>query len=363
MIFDLPKSEKIAVAMSGGVDSSVVAALLKEQGYDIIGITLSLWSCHRSERRKTCCSTADVQDARLVCEKIGIPFFQLNLQSEFKSVVIDHFASEYAKGRTPIPCIPCNDTFKFKRMWEEASRQFNVARVATGHYAKLTHDADGTAHLFCGDDPRKDQTYFLFSLTQEQLQRSVFPVGDLTKPVVRAMAEKYELVTAKKAESQEICFVPDSDYAGFIEDYFPEKMGGPGNFVDTDGKVVGQHRGIHAVTVGQRRGLNLSMNERVYVKEIKADTGQVVVSDEAGLYRSTLHASRSNWIQQVPTEFQATAKIRYAHTAAACTVKRIDPDAFSVTFDEPQRAITPGQAVVIYRDTEVLGGGWINTSE
>lgn len=346
--------------MSGGVDSSVVAALLKEEGYDIVGVSLSLWSCHRNERSKTCCSTADVMDARAVCEKIGIPFAQVDLQSEFRSVVINHFVNEYANGRTPIPCIPCNDTFKFQRMWEEASRQFGAKVVATGHYARLTRDADGTSHLFCGEDSRKDQSYFLFTLTQEQLARSLFPVGDLTKSVVREMAEKYNLATAQKAESQEICFVPDNDYAGFIEDHFPEKMGEAGEFVNAQGQSLGRHRGIHAYTVGQRRGLNLAVGERVYVSEIRPATNTVVVSDEQALMRSELTASRANWIQQVPQQFRATAKIRYAHTPAACEVRVTGAGEFTVQFDEPQRAISPGQAVVIYTGNEVLGGAWIN---
>ncbi|PIR21067.1 MAG: tRNA 2-thiouridine(34) synthase MnmA [Deltaproteobacteria bacterium CG11_big_fil_rev_8_21_14_0_20_47_16] len=360
MIFDYPKNGKIAVAMSGGVDSSVVAALLKEQGYDIMGISLSLWSCHRSERRKTCCSTVDVMDARLVCEKIGIPFTQLDLQSEFKGVVINHFVNEYANGRTPIPCIPCNDTFKFQRMWEEASTRFNAAYVATGHYAKLTRDADGTMHLYRGEDDKKDQSYFLFSLTQEQLARSLFPVGDLTKSVVREMATKYNLVNAQKAESQEICFVPDNDYAGFIEDYFPEKMGDPGKFVNQKGEEIGRHRGIHAYTVGQRRGLHLSMGERVYVSEIDPKSNTVVIGDDSHLNKNQLTASRANWIQAMPETFRATAKIRYAHTPAPCTVKRSETGDFEITFDEAQRAITPGQAVVVYQGEEVLGGGWID---
>lgn len=351
---------KIAVAMSGGVDSSVVAALLKEAGHDVVGVSLSLWSCHRTERRKTCCSTSDVMDARSVCDKIGIPFAQLDMQSEFRSVVIEHFVNEYANGRTPIPCIPCNDTFKFQRLWEEASRQFGAQCVATGHYARLTRDADGTSHLHCGEDRCKDQSYFLFTLTQEQLARSLFPVGDLTKDVVREMAEKYNLVTAKKVESQEICFVPDNDYAGFIEDYFPEKMGESGPFVDAKGKTLGRHRGIHAYTVGQRRGLNLAMGERVYVSEIQPSTNTVVVEEEQALMRSELTASRANWIQTVPPQFRATAKIRYAHAPAACEVRVTGAGEFAVQFDEPQRAISPGQAVVIYQGSEVWGGAWIN---
>lgn len=299
-------------------------------------------------------------DARMVCEKIGIPFTQLDLQSEFRAAVIEPFVNEYANGRTPIPCIPCNDIFKFQRLWEEAHQRFGATHVATGHYARITRDGDGTIHLYRGNDDRKDQSYFLFSLTQEQLRRSLFPVGDLTKDEVRALAEKYHLATAKKAESQEICFVPDNDYAGFIEDYFPEKMGEPGQFVDRQGRSLGRHRGIHAYTIGQRRGLHLAMGDRVYVSEIRPETKTVVVADERALMRSELAASRVNWIREMPQEFRTCAKIRYAHTPADCHVTQTR-DGFTVVFDEPQRAIAPGQAVVLYNGDEVLGGGWIDS--
>ncbi|MBI2346292.1 MAG: tRNA 2-thiouridine(34) synthase MnmA [Deltaproteobacteria bacterium] len=353
------KNTRVAVAMSGGVDSSVAAVLLKEAGYDVIGITMALWSCHKGEtaRKKTCCSLTDVQDARAVCERIGIPHVVADYRTEFREKVIDHFVSEYKQARTPIPCIGCNQYFKFERLWQTAHEEYGAEFIATGHYARIADN--GSRSLLKGRDTHKDQSYFLFVMTPEQLRHSLFPVGGLTKAEVREIAARHGLATAEKIESQEICFVPDNDYAGFIEDYYPEAVGAPGAFVDQDGSVIGRHRGTHAYTIGQRRGLGVAVGERQYVTAIDPVNGQVKLGREEELYRAGLTATGMNWIVDLPREFAANAKIRYKHVPAPCQVRILDDGATLVDFTEPQRAITPGQAVVFYDGDTVLGGGWI----
>lgn len=351
--------------MSGGVDSSVAAVLLKEAGYDVLGITMSLWSCHKNEVKgaRTCCSLADVQDARSVCEKIGIPHVVVDYRKEFKEKVIDHFAAEYSRARTPIPCIACNQHFKFERLWETARDEYGASFIATGHYARIARDAAGhPVALLRGRDYSKDQSYFLFVMTAMQLKHTLFPVGELAKEEVRAIASAHGLSTAGKPDSQEICFVPDNDYAHFIEQYYPDAAGSSGEFVGTDGAALGRHRGTHAFTIGQRRGLGVALGDRMYVTTIDPAGGRVTLGREDDLYSNGLVAGGVNWIRKPANEFDASAKIRYRHDPAPGRITVRDGDTVSVSFRDPQRAITPGQAVVFYDGDEVLGGGWIERS-
>lgn len=354
--------------MSGGVDSSVAAAMLQAAGCNVVGVTMTLWSCHRSEKaaKQTCCSTADVADARAVCERLGIPHVVVDFRSEFRERVIDHFAAEYARARTPIPCIGCNQHFKFDRLWDVVQRDYGAAYLATGHYAQIERDGEGRAHaLRRGNDPKKDQTYYLFVMTPAQLQHSLFPIGALTKADVRAHAQRLGLVTAEKPESFEICFVPDNDYAGFIEDYYPQAAGHPGPFVNAAGEVVGQHRGTHAYTIGQRRGLGVSGSERRYVTAIDPQRAIVTLGHAADVLGTRLTAHNCNWIRARPAigeVWRAEAKIRAQHTPAACRVTVTAAGTAQIDFDVPQSAITPGQAVVLYDGDSVIGGGWIESS-
>ncbi len=356
---------RVAVAMSGGVDSSVTAAVLREAGFDVFGVTMALWSCHASDRarKQTCCSTIDVEDARAVCERLGIPHVVADFRTDFRQQVIENFVSEYARGRTPIPCIGCNQYFKFERLWDYVRAEHGAAYIATGHYARITRNASGRATgMLRGRDLKKDQSYYLFVMTPAQLQHSLFPLGELTKPEVRALAAQQGLATAEKPESFEICFVPDNDYAGFIEDFYPEAAGAPGAFVDADGNVVGRHRGTHAYTIGQRRGLGLQGTEPKYVTAIDAATQTVQIGSREALEASGLVADRWNWIGASPahgTTMRGTAKIRAAAEPAACSVTTASDGTIHVMFDAPQTAITPGQAAVLYDGERVVGGGWI----
>lgn len=358
---------RIVVAMSGGVDSSVAAALLAEQGHDVIGVSMQLHDASEGDARAeaerafgTCCTIDDLYDARRVAHAIGIPHYIVNFETSFDRAVVDDFVREYAAGRTPIPCAHCNSEVKFAPLLERA-QGLGAARLATGHYARIEHDGDGRAVLKRGADPAKDQSYFLFSLTQEQLRQTIFPVGHLDKSAVRDVARRVGLRVADKPDSQEICFVPDGDYAAFIERQAPE-LAREGVITDRDGAVIGTHGGVHRFTIGQRKGLGLSSREPLYVLAIEPDRAAVVVGPRDALDRATLSASRVNWIDdEPPASWRAvTAQIRHRHRAATARVRAIEDARAELEFETPQTAITPGQAVVFYDGDVVLGGGWID---
>ena len=347
--------------MSGGVDSSVAAALLAEEGHDVIGVSMQLYDQSEGQTSfGTCCTIDDLYDARRVAAAIGIPHYIVNFESRFDEQVVSNFISEYAAGRTPIPCAHCNSDVKFATLLERAVG-FGGDALATGHYARITTTADGAYELRRGADAAKDQTYFLFSLTQEQLARASFPVGHLDKQTVRHHAERLKLRVASKPDSQEICFVPDGDYAKFIEKAAPE-LRRAGTLVDQHGEVVGAHAGVHRFTIGQRKGLGLSSQQPLYVLEIRPDQAQVVVGPREALGRETLAASQVNWVSgKLPEDWlEVTAQIRYKHTASAARVRATGTNRVEVIFAEPQTAITPGQAVVFYDGDICLGGGWID---
>ena len=351
--------------MSGGVDSSVAAALLAEQGHDVIGVSMQLYDQGQttdSGQRAfgTCCTIDDLYDARRVAAAIGIPHYIVNFESQFGEHVVSNFVREYVAGRTPIPCSHCNSDLKFAELLDRA-RAYDADRLATGHYARIEQDEAGRYHLHRGLDHSKDQTYFLFSLTQAQLARAAFPVGHLDKDTVREHARRLQLRVASKPDSQEICFVPDGDYAAFVERQAPGAARA-GTVINNDGRVLGTHGGVHRFTIGQRKGLGLSSNEPLYVLEIKPDTAQVVVGPRESLGRNTLAASGVNWVSGSPAREwrRVTAQIRHRHAAAPARVRATDEGRAEVEFDAPQTAVTPGQAVVFYEGDEVIGGGWID---
>jgi tRNA-uridine 2-sulfurtransferase len=361
-----------AVAMSGGVDSSTVAAMLHRSGHRIVGLTMQLWNQRRLSELNgpaatgRCCSLDDVYDARHVAETLGIPYYVVNLEERFEEQVVRPFIDEYLAGRTPIPCTLCNNYIKFDRFIETAASA-GAEQIATGHYARIRRDEKtGRYLLLRGVDHSKDQTYFLFGLTQEQLARTVFPIGGFTKDEVRRMAGEMGLPVAGKADSQEICFVPNGDYAAFIQAYFREKgISGDttqGEIVTTGGKVMGQHSGVHHFTVGQRRGLGIAAGEPLYVIATEPATQRVLVGTNAELLRASLVARGVNWFPwpALDAPVRACVKIRNKHVAAPATVSpAADASRVEVRFDEPQRAVTPGQAAVFYDGDVVLGGGWI----
>jgi len=366
---------KIAIAMSGGVDSSTAAAILKQQGHELIGFTMQLWNQRRNisvdengdPLPSRCCSLDDVYDARRVAESLEIPFYVLNLEKEFENAVVEPFVQSYLSGETPIPCVACNSRLKFSAL-DKLAQSLGCDKVATGHYARIEFDENSKIYrLYRSRNHWKDQSYFLWELTQEQLSRAIFPLGDMTKSEVREVARKLCLYTADKPESQEICFVPDGDYAGFIERYLKaenriQEIPQSGEIVNSEGEVLGMHRGIHHYTVGQRRGLGISHQKPLYVLKIEKAKNQIIVGQEEELFSSEFIVRDVNWIifNEPPSDVvRAQVKVRYRHEPAMASIYSLPENKAKIIFDQPQRAITPGQAAVFYDGEQVLGGGWI----
>lgn len=353
---------KIVVGLSGGVDSSVAAYLLKEAGHEVIGVTMQIWQEEdllTQEENGGCCGLSAVEDARRVAQMLEIPYYVMNFRSEFKEAVIDYFAAEYMAGRTPNPCIACNRYVKWESLYHRA-KAIGADGIATGHYSRIVKLPNGRFALQKSITDAKDQTYALYNLTQEQLAHTMMPVGEYSKEEIRSIAEKIGLLVANKPDSMEICFVPDDDYAGFIEGYTGKKFP-KGNFVNTAGEVLGAHQGIIHYTVGQRKGLGIAMGQRMFVKEIRPETNEVVLASNEELFSNVLYADRLNFmsIETITEPIEVMAKIRYNHKGAKAKIELVGEDRMKVTFEEPQRAITPGQAVVLYDGDIVVGGGTI----
>jgi len=355
-------AKTVCIGMSGGVDSSVAAYLLKKQGYNVIGVTMQIWQDEdhaEISENGGCCGLSAVDDARRVANKLDIPYYVMNFKQEFKKYVIDYFIDEYKNGRTPNPCIACNRYVKWEALLHRCMG-IGGDLIATGHYARVIQLPNGRYTLKVAKGVIKDQTYALYNLTQEQLSKTLMPVGDYTKDEIRAIAEEIGLSVANKPDSQDICFVPDGDYAGYLEREAGIKSV-PGNFIDTNGNVLGRHKGIIHYTIGQRKGLGLAMGHPVFVADILPETNEVVIGENADIFQDKLVADRVNFmsLEKLEEPMSITAKIRYSHKGAPCTISMLDDKHVAVVFDEPVRAVTKGQAVVFYKDDYIVGGGVI----
>ena len=357
------KKQRVLLGMSGGVDSSVAGHLLRERGFDVVGVTMKVWPQDCISRAEDkCCGPQAVADARAVAHSLGIPHYVVDEADQFEQTVIDYFTSEYQAGRTPNPCVMCNEKLKFGNLWNKAET-LGCDYIATGHYAIIEHvenaGAARTAILRKGVDPKKDQSYFLFSLRQGQLLRALTPLGTMSKPEIRKIAKSLGLKVAEKADSQEICFVPGNDYKAFLRSHLGEGEFHRGKIYDIKGNYVADHEGVELFTIGQRKGLPGGSAKPRYVVDIDAETNRVIVGDAEDLICEEFEIDRTNWIGDVTAAFKATVKIRYSHPGTVATVTPLPNDRAHIRLHEPQRAVTPGQAAVIYDDDRVLGGGWI----
>lgn len=356
------RKPKVLVAMSGGVDSSVAAALLVDQGYEVVGVTMQVWDyskCDIEEGSGTCCSSLDVDDARSVADILGIPFYVANCESQFKEKVIDPFVASYMRGETPLPCVNCNTFLKFDHLVKKM-RELECDYLATGHYARIETSPSGKPGIVTSTDSWKDQTYFLFTLEPDLVGKLMFPIGHLTKPEVREIAIKKNLVVAKKRDSTGICFVGNVGYENFINEHYPlapKKTGVIKQY--PEGNIIAEHEGIHLFTYGQRKGLGFSSDRPLYVYKVDAESGDVWVAEEKDLYQGQLVMENCHWLDDWQEEEKFQIKIRYSQKTTEASIKRIENNKCTVDFTVPQRAVTPGQACVVYRGQQLLGGGWI----